>query len=106
MECKNDVINLRIIARKTLKLFWEKYADAEQPLKAWYEIIRSSIWDKSGDVREVFRSADIVPNNRIVFNIKGNKYRLVVKVQYDFKIIYIRFIGMHEEYNKIDVTNI
>ena len=97
---------MRVIARKTLKLFWEKYQDAEQPLKTWYEIVRSSIWNKPSDIKEIFRSADIISNNRVIFNIKGNKYRLIVKIKYDFKIIYIRFIGTHEEYNKIDAMNI
>lgn len=97
---------MRIIARKTLKLFYERYTDAEQPLKTWYEIVRNTVWEKPSDIKETFRSADIISDNRVIFNIKGNKYRLIVKVKYDFKIIYIRFIGTHEEYNKIDVTNV
>ena len=97
---------MRIIARSTLKLFWIKYSDAEQPLKAWFEIVKASIWEKPNDIKEVFRSADVLSNNRVVFNIKGNKYRLIVSVRYDLKIVYIRFIGTHTEYDKIDAINI
>ena len=97
---------MRIIARSTLKLFWIKYTDAEQPLKAWFEIIKASIWEKPNDIKEVFRSADVLSNNRVVFNIKGNKYRLIVSVRYDLKIVYVRFIGTHAEYDKIDAVNI
>ena len=97
---------MRIIARSTLKLFWIKYTDAEQPLKAWFEITKASIWEKPNDIKEVFRSADILSNNRVIFNIKGNKYRLIVSVRYDLKIVYVRFIGTHAEYDKIDAINI
>ena len=97
---------MRIIARSTLKLFWIKYSDAEQPLKSWFEIAKASIWEKPNDIKEVFRSADILSNNRVVFNIKGNKYRLIVSVRYDLKIVYVRFIGTHAEYDKIDAVNI
>jgi len=97
---------LRIIARSTLKLFWIKYTDAEQPLKSWFEIVKASIWEKPNDIKEVFRSADILSNSRVVFNIKGNKYRLIVSVRYDLKIVYIRFIGTHAEYDKINVKEI
>lgn len=97
---------MRIIARSTLKLFWIKYIDAEQPVKAWFEIVKASIWEKPNDIKEVFRSADILSNSRVVFNIKGNKYRLIVSVRYDLKIVYVRFIGTHAEYDKIDAVNI
>ena len=97
---------MRIIARSTLKLFWIKYTDAEQPLKAWFEIVKASIWEKPNDIKEVFRSADILSNNRVVFNIKGNKYRLIVSLRYDLKIVYVRFIGTHAEYDKIDTIDI
>ena len=97
---------MRIIARSTLKLFWIKYTDAEQPLKSWFEIVKASIWEKPNDIKEVFRSADILSNSRVVFNIKGNKYRLIVSVRYDLKIVYVRFIGTHAEYDKINVKEI
>ena len=61
---------MRIIARSTLKLFWVKYIDAEQPLKAWFEIVKASTWKHPNDIKEIFRSADVLPNNRVVFNIK------------------------------------
>ena len=97
---------MRIIARSTLKLFCKKYPDTEQPLKAWYEIIKSASWSKPNDIKKIFRSADIVPHDRVVLNIKVNKYRLVVKIKYDFQVVYIRFIGKHSEYDKIDVTKV
>ena len=97
---------MRIIAVRTLKLFWKKYPDAEQALKSWFEIVKGSSWNMPNDVKEVFRSADILPNNRIVFNIKGNNYRLVVKVHYDFQIVFIRFIGKHSDYDKINANTI
>lgn len=95
---------MRIIAVRTLKLFWKKYPDAEQALKSWFEIVKGSSWHTPNDVKDVFRSADILPNNRIVFNIKGNSYRLVVKVHYDFQIVFIRFIGKHSDYDKINAN--
>ena len=75
-------------------------------MKAWFEIVKASTWKHPNDIKEIFRSADVLPNNRVVFNIKGNKYRLIISVKYDFRIIYIRFIGTHTEYNKIDAINI
>lgn len=97
---------MRIIARSALKLFWNKHSDAEQPLKVWYEIVKNASWNSPNDIKKVFRSADVIPKNRVVFNIKGNKYRLVVKIKYDFQVVYIRFIGKHSEYDKIDVTKV
>ncbi|KIE06232.1 Uncharacterized protein NF27_AZ00020 [Candidatus Jidaibacter acanthamoeba] len=95
---------MRIIARSNLKEFWNIYKDAEQPLKTWFDLVKKADWDKPNDVKQTFNSADIIPNNRIVFNIKGNNYRLIVQINYRFKIVYIRFIGTHTEYNKIDVA--
>jgi mRNA interferase HigB len=97
---------MRIIAISTLKSFWYKYPDCEQSLKTWYHEVKKMEWGKPNDVKEFFRSADILPNDRIVFNIKGNHYRLIVKVHYIRKVCYIRFIGTHKEYDKIDAANI
>ncbi len=97
---------MRVIAIKGLKEFWKKHPDAEQPLRAWYAEAKKAEWKKPTDITRVYRSASILTNNGIVFNIKGNDYRLVVAVNYEYKIIYIRFIGTHKEYDKINVKEI
>ena len=97
---------MRIIARSRLKRFWEKHDDTEQPLRTWYDLIKNANWQTPNDVKQLFNSADILPDNRVVFNIKGNNYRLIVKIKYEYKVLYIRFIGTHTEYNKIDAKKI
>ncbi len=96
---------MRIIARRTLRAFWEKHADAEQPLRAWFAEAKAADWKTPGAVKARYPAASIVANDRVVFNIGGNKYRLVAAVRYDLGILYIRFIGTHAEYDKIDVTS-
>jgi mRNA interferase HigB len=95
---------MRIIALKTLRLFWEQHPDAQQALQAWYRDAKRAAWKTPADIRNVYRNASIVGHNRVVFNIRGNQYRLVVAVNYTSSIIYIRFIGTHQDYGKIDVT--
>ncbi len=97
---------LRIIAKRTLREFWEEYPDCEQHLKTWYETAKKADWENPNDIKEIYGNASIVGNNRVVFNIKGNHYRLVVKFNYERKWAFIRFIGTHKEYDKIDVTKI
>ncbi|NOZ49279.1 MAG: type II toxin-antitoxin system HigB family toxin [Chloroflexi bacterium] len=97
---------MRIISRKTLREFWEKYPDARQALQSWYVDVKRAEWKSPSDIKNVYRNASIVANNRAVFNIKGNHYRIVVAIQYKFGIVYIRFVGTHPEYDKIDVTKI
>ena len=97
---------MRIIARSTLRAFWERHADAEQPLKAWFQDAFRMEWKSPTDIKKVYANASILPNNRVVFNIKGNDYRLIVHVRYDIGIVFIRFIGTHQEYDKIDATTI
>lgn len=97
---------MRVVAVKTLREFWARYRDAEEPLKAWYAEVTVSQWRTPQDVRSRFRSADVLGGNRIVFNIKGNQYRLVVKIHYNTGVVYIRFIGTHTEYDRIDAENI
>jgi len=89
-----------------LKLFWEKYKDAEQPLKTWYNDTMKASWKNSQDIKMDYSSASIIDNNRVVFNISGNKYRLVVVIKYKLQIIYIRFIGTHKEYDKKNVKEV
>jgi len=99
---------MRIIAIKTIKDFWDDldHEDSEQPLKAWYHEVKKDEWQTPNDIKKKYKSASILKNKRVVFNIAGNKYRLVVAIKYDFQIIYIRFIGTHGEYNKINVETI
>jgi len=99
---------LRIIARKTIREFWDipRYSDSERPLRSWYWIARNANWRSPGDVKKQFRDAIIIGGNRVVFNIAGNKYRLVVKFNYPYKIGYIRFIGTHTQYDHIDAEHI
>ncbi|MCI0694940.1 type II toxin-antitoxin system HigB family toxin [candidate division KSB1 bacterium] len=97
---------MRIVSRKTIRKFWEKHPDAEQALEAWYHDAKRAVWKTPADIKSIYRNASFVGNNRVVFNIKGNQYRLVVAIQYQHGIIYIRFIGTHAEYNRINVNTI
>lgn len=97
---------MRIVKRSTLKEYWEEHKDVEEPLKAWFFEAEHAEWKSSHDVTQHYRTADPIPGNRVVFNIKGNKYRLVVKIHYNTGIVYIRFIGTHAEYDKIDAETI
>ena len=95
---------MRIIALKTLRLFWEQHPDAQPGLQGWYHDARRATWGTPTDITNVYGNASVVSNNRVVFNIKGNQYRLAVAINYAQGIMYIRFIGSHQDYNKIDVT--
>jgi mRNA interferase HigB len=97
---------VRIISRRTLREFWEKHPDAEQSLQAWYHDVKHASWKSPADIKAVYRNASFVGGNRVVFNIKGNTYRLVTAVQYDFGIVFIRFIGAHKDYGAIDAGSI
>jgi mRNA interferase HigB len=97
---------MRIISRKALREFWEKHPDARQALQAWYVDAKRAIWRTPADIKSVYRNASIVANNRVVFNVKGNHYRLVVAIQYEYGIVYIRFVGTHQEYDRIDAATI
>ena len=95
---------MHIIKRKTLVEFFQQpgYQDAKGPLEAWYYEAKHAQWVSPADVRVQNGSASILKGNRVVFNIAGNKYRLVVKINYDSKTVFVRFIGSHREYDKID----
>lgn len=97
---------MRVISRKTLKEFWEKHANAEQPLRAWFHEARRSDWRTFKEIKARYRSADVLQGNRVVFNIKGNTYRLVVRIHYNTGIVFIRFVGTHAGYDRIDATTI
>ena len=97
---------MRIIALGTLRDFWEKHADATEPLAAWYAIASRAIWRSPAGVKAAYRNASFLRGNRIVFNIKGNDYRLVVAMHYNRQIAYIRFVGTHRQYDQIDAAKV
>lgn len=97
---------MRIIKRSTLIEFWKRHPDAEQPLKAWFHEAKSEKWNNANIIKAQYRNSSILPKGRVVFNVAGNKYRLVVAIHYKSKIVFIRFVGTHEEYDKIDARKI
>jgi len=97
---------MRVIARKALREFWKRHPDAEHPLRAWYADAKRAVWRSPADIKATYRNASFVGNNRVVFNIKGNDYRLVVAVNYPCRIVFIRFVGTHRSYDRIDAATI
>lgn len=99
---------MRIIAKSTLRKFWERtgYADAQGALESWYDEAVQANWTSPQDIKIQYRNASICANNRVIFNIAGNKYRLVVEIQYRAGIVWVKFVGTHTRYDKIDVENI
>lgn len=97
---------VRIISPKPLREFYARHPDAEGPIRAWLRVARKAEWNNTHDVKKQFGNASIVGNNRAVFNIKGNSYRLVVKLDFEWHALYIRFIGTHGDYDKIDARTI
>jgi len=99
---------MHVISRKKLVAFYEQadHRDAKRPLEAWYYEAKHAQWTSPVDVKEHYRSASILKGNRVVFNIAGNKYRLTVRINYDSKTVFVRFIGTHKEYDKIDAETI
>ena len=96
----------RIIAKSTLRDFWDKYSDSEQYLKTWYETAKNSNWTSPNEIKRTHANASILKDNRVVFNIKGNSYRLVVKFNYIKQWAFIRFVGTHSDYDNIDANTI
>ena len=96
---------MRIIAKSTLREFWSRCPDAEEPLLAWYREVEKEDWNKPSQLKDKYRSASFV-GDRVVFNIKGNDYRLVVKINYPHRVVYVRFVGTHKEYDEIDVEEV
>ena len=97
---------MNVVAVSTLRHFWEKHSDAEQPLKAWYDEAKAALWTSPQDIKKSYASASFVGNNRVVFNIKGNDYRLIVAIAYRYQAMYIKFIGTHAEYDRIDAATV
>lgn len=97
---------MRVIARSTLAEFWLKHRDAEQPLRAWLEEVRRARWQSPADVTAMYRTASVLRGGRIVFNIAGNKYRLIVAFAFPNNTCFIKFIGTHVDYDAIDATTV
>jgi len=99
---------MRIIAKSSLKKFWviPSYRDSKGSLESWYEEILKADWSSPQNVKNQYRNASICGNNRVVFNIAGNKYRLIVEIQYRAKIVWVKFIGTHVQYDKVDAENV
>ena len=97
---------MRVIAISTLRAFWSKHSDAQTPLMSWYALASRSQWRSPSDIKEAYRNASFTANNRVVFNIKGNDYRLVVLVRYDKGLLFVKFVGTHAQYDKIDASTV
>ena len=97
---------MRVIAKRTLREFWILNPDSKQQLMVWYQVASKANWNNPNEIKPQFSSASILRNSRVVFNICGNKYRLIVEINFPRKWIFIRFIGNHKEYDAIDAKNI
>jgi mRNA interferase HigB len=97
---------MRVIARSALKAFWADYPDSEEPLKAWFKVTSNAGWETPQDVKACYNNASILKDGRVVFYIAGNKYRIVAWINYSYGVLYIRFVGTHEQYDEIDAQTI
>lgn len=97
---------MRIIAKRTLRDFWKRHPTAKGPLEAWHQEVGRADWSTPSAVKLQFQSASMLQDNRVVFNIAGNRYRLAVKINYPYRIVYVRFVGTHKDYDAVDLTTI
>lgn len=97
---------MRVIAVKTLRTFWVKHPDAEQPLLAWYDEASKATWRQPSDIKARYASASILKNRRVVFNIRGNDYRSIVAVAYRVGVVYVKFVGTHRQYDAVDAETV
>ncbi|MEL6592799.1 MAG: type II toxin-antitoxin system HigB family toxin [Bacteroidota bacterium] len=97
---------MRVIAKKTLREFWVKHADSQGQLEAWYNEAKKAVWTTPNDIKREYPSASFIAGNRVVFNIKGNHYRLIVKISYEYGMVWSRFVGTHKDYDKIDAATV
>jgi mRNA interferase HigB len=97
---------MQVVSKRTLRLFWEKHPQAETPLRTWHAVVEKARWAGPQDVREQFGSVDFVSDNRAIFNIGGNRFRLVAHVSYEFKAVLVKFVGTHAEYDEIDAATV
>ena len=97
---------MRVLSRKILREFWEKHPDVRQALQAWYTDVKHANWERPSDIKSIYQTASFISSNRVVFNIKGNKYRVIMVIEYHFGAVYIRFVGTHQEYDRINAETI
>ena len=97
---------MKIVAIRILRDFWHRYPESEQPLKAWVAEVKNAIWTQPADIKAQYGNASILRNRRVVFNVKGNDYRLVASVAYRFQAVYVKFIGTHKQYDAVDAETI
>jgi mRNA interferase HigB len=97
---------MRVIAKSMLRGFWERHPDAKEALQTWHAIAEDAAWRVPTDVKATYGKASVIGNNRVVFNICGNRYRLVVRINYGVGVVYTRFVGTHEEYDGIDAETV
>ena len=97
---------MHVISRRTLSDYWQKVPETEQALKVWFAETQKAQWESPSDIKEKYRSASFLKGNRVVFNICGNKHRLIVRINYGSKTVFIRFVGSHSEYDKIKAEEI
>ena len=100
-------ITMNVIAKRTLREFWERHPEAQGPLEAWYTLASKATWETPADIKAMFgTNVDFVGDNRVIFDIGGNKYRLILHIAYRFKSALVKFIGTHDEYDKIDAETV
>lgn len=100
---------MRVIAKRTLRLFWERsarFADARRALEDWHSQVRHADWATPAEPKATYGDARILKDSRVVFNVCGNKYRLIAKINYPYRVVYVRFIGTHAEYDAIDAESV
>ncbi len=97
---------MRIVAKRTRRSFWDKEPNAEQPLRAWYAVAINANWSSPADVKATYRNSSIIGNQRVVFNIGGNRYRLIVRFDYGIRLGFVRFVGTHAQYDRIDASQV
>ena len=97
---------VRVIVKKRLREFWERHPAAREPLLAWFREVEREDWATPAAVKAKYRSASILGGDRVVFNVKGNAYRLVVKIKYAYRVVYVRFVGTHAEYDAVDAREV
>ena len=93
---------MQVIARRVLREFWEEHPNAGQPLKAWFHEVAHASWSNTADLKRRFPSASVITRDRIVFNICGNNFRLIARINFVSQTLFIRFIGTHQEYDRVD----
>ena len=99
---------MRIVSKRTLREFWElpNYSDSQGQLEAWHDEVLKADWSSPQELKAQFGNASVLQDSRVVFNIKGNDYRLIVKINYPYRLVYVRFVGTHKMYDQIDAVTI